>query len=170
MRVLIRNMIGGGITSQMFGRGVPLKPLKHGPFQPRHDKTNKVTVCPAKTQIILGIRPVWSESSLCAKWVAKDISFLHADSKDSAQTGRMPRLISVFAWRTVILLVLSCRGPFFMILKELYLAYVGAINRLRWLWHLPRLSFFLFQAYSTPFIVLNEVTVYLLLVRAVRKA
>ena len=27
-------------------------------YEPRHDKTNKVTVCPAKTQISLGIRPV----------------------------------------------------------------------------------------------------------------
>ena len=44
---------------------------------------------PAKTQISLGIRPVWSESSLCAQWVAKDPSFLHADSEDSDQTGRM---------------------------------------------------------------------------------
>ena len=35
-------------------------------IEPRHDKTNKVTVCPAKTQISLGIRPVWSESSLSA--------------------------------------------------------------------------------------------------------
>ena len=26
--------------------------------EPRHDKTNKVSVCPAKTQISLGIRPV----------------------------------------------------------------------------------------------------------------
>ena len=26
--------------------------------EPRHDKTNKVTVCSAKTQISLGIRPV----------------------------------------------------------------------------------------------------------------
>ena len=33
------------------------------------------------------------ESSLCAKWVAKDSSFLHADREDSDQTGRMPRLI-----------------------------------------------------------------------------
>ena len=47
-----------------------------------HDKTNKMTVRPAKTQISLGIRRVWSESSLCAPWVAKDPSFLHADSKD----------------------------------------------------------------------------------------
>ena len=29
-------------------------------YEPRHDETNKVTVRPAKTQISLGIRPVWS--------------------------------------------------------------------------------------------------------------
>ena len=50
--------------------------------EPRHVKTNKMSVCPAKTQISLGIRPVWSESSLCTQWVAKDPSFLHADSED----------------------------------------------------------------------------------------
>ena len=65
---------------------------------------------PAKTRISLGIHPVWSESSLCAEWVTKDPSLLHADSEDSDQTGRMPRLIWVFARHTVILLVLSCRG------------------------------------------------------------
>ena len=45
-------------------------------------KTNKMTVRPAKTQINLGICPVWSESWLCTQWVAKDPSFLHADSED----------------------------------------------------------------------------------------
>ena len=35
-------------------------------FEPRHDKSNKMSVRPAKTQISLGICPVWSESSLCA--------------------------------------------------------------------------------------------------------
>ena len=63
-------------------------------------KPTKWHVRPAKTQISLGIRPVWSESSLFAQWVAKDPSFLHADSEDSDQTGRMPRLIWVFAGRT----------------------------------------------------------------------
>ena len=29
------------------------------------------------------------QSSLCAQWVAKDPSFLHADSEDPDQTGRM---------------------------------------------------------------------------------
>ena len=47
------------------------------------------------------------QSLLCNQWVAKDLSFLHVDSEDSDQTGRMPRLIRVFAGRTVILLVLS---------------------------------------------------------------
>ena len=69
-------------------------------------------VRPAKTQISLGIRPVWSESSPCAQWVAKVPSFLHADSEDSDQTGRMPSLIWVFAGRTITLLVLSCRGSY----------------------------------------------------------
>ena len=50
--------------------------------EPRHEKTNKMSVRPAKTQISLGIRPVWSESSLCTQWVAKDPSFLPADSED----------------------------------------------------------------------------------------
>ena len=76
--------------------------------EPRHDKTNKMSVRPAKTQISLGIRPVWSESLLCIQWVAKDPSFLHVDSEDSDQTGRMPRLIWVFAGCTATLLVLSC--------------------------------------------------------------
>ena len=43
---------------------------------------------PSENSINLGIRPVWSESSLCPQWVAKDASFLHTDSKDSDQTGR----------------------------------------------------------------------------------
>ena len=57
-----------------------------------------------------GIRPVWSESSLRAQWLAKDPSFLYVDSEDFDQTGRMPRLIWVFAGSTVILLVLSWGG------------------------------------------------------------
>ena len=63
-------------------------------------KPTKWYVRSAKTQISLGIHPVWSESSLCAQWVAKDPSFLHVDSEDSDQTGRMPRLIWVFGGRT----------------------------------------------------------------------
>ena len=54
-----------------------------------------------KTQSSLGIRPVWSESLLCAQWVAMGSVLLQADSEDSDQTGRMRILIWVFAGRTV---------------------------------------------------------------------
>ena len=75
--------------------------------EPRHNKTNKMSMRPAKTQISLGIRPVWSESSLSA-WRKLGSWAIHwAHYEDSDQTGRMPRLIWVFAGRTVIL---SCRG------------------------------------------------------------
>ena len=63
-------------------------------------KPTKWHVHPATTQISLGICPVWSESSLCAHWVVKDPMFLHANSEDFDQTGRIPRLIWVFAGRT----------------------------------------------------------------------
>ena len=63
-------------------------------------KPAKRHVRPATTQISLGIRPVWSESSLCAQRVANDPSFLQADSQNADQTGWMPRLIWVFAGRT----------------------------------------------------------------------
>ena len=45
-------------------------------------KPTKWHVRPAKTQISLGIRPVWSESSLYTQWVAMDPRLLHADSED----------------------------------------------------------------------------------------
>ena len=51
--------------------------------EPRHDKTNKVT---AKTQISLGIRPVWSDSSLSAWRKLGSLATHWAHSKDwSAQ-------------------------------------------------------------------------------------
>ena len=78
--------------------------------EPRHDKTNNVAVRPAKTQISLGIRPVLSGSSLSA-WRKLGSSATHwAHSEDSDQIWRMARLIWVFAGRTLILLVLSCRA------------------------------------------------------------
>ena len=76
----------------------------------RHDKTNKVSVRPARTQINLGIRLVWSESSLPAWRKLGSLATHWVHSEDSDQTGQMPRLIWVFAVRTHILLVLSCRG------------------------------------------------------------
>ena len=62
---------------------------------------------PAKTQISLGIRPVLSESSLSAWRKLGSLATHSAHSEDSDQTGR---IWSVFAGRTLILLVLSSRG------------------------------------------------------------
>ena len=59
-------------------------------------KPTKWHVRPAKTQISLGIHPVWPESSLCTQYVAKDPSFLHADSEDSDQTGSYMDLFLYF--------------------------------------------------------------------------
>ena len=69
-----------------------------------------MSVRPAKTQISLGIRPVWSGSSLSTWRKLGSLATHWANSEDSDQTERMPMLIWVFAGRTLILLVLSCRG------------------------------------------------------------
>ena len=75
-------------------------------------KPTKWYVHPVKTQISLGIRPVWSESSLSAWRKHGSLATHSAHSEDSDQTGRMPRLIWVFTGCTLILLVLSSRGSF----------------------------------------------------------
>ena len=53
----------------------------------------------AQQRLSLGIRLVWSESSL-SPW-RKLVSLATRYSEDSDQTGRMPRLIWVFGGRTV---------------------------------------------------------------------
>ena len=65
-------------------------------------KPTKWHVHPAKTQISLGILPVWSESSLSALRNTGSLATHWAHSEDSDQTGRMPRLIRVFDGRTLI--------------------------------------------------------------------
>ena len=69
-------------------------------YEPPRDK---MSVRPEKTQISLGIRPVWSESSLSAWRNLGSLATHWAHSKDSDQTGRMPRLICLrrahsFGW------------------------------------------------------------------------
>ena len=79
--------------------------------EPRHDKTDKMSVRPPSEDSdqpghppslirVFGVR-MKNAWSLATHWV-------HCE--DSGQTGWMPRLIWVFAGRTHILLVLSCRG------------------------------------------------------------
>ena len=111
-----------------------------------HDKTNKMSVRPAKIQISLGICPVWSESSLSAwrKFGSLAIHWTHRE--DSDQTGRMPRLICVFAGRTLILLVLSCRDStglynfifvplFFLSLPHTWEKSHRIVTKVQTLWH-----------------------------------
>ena len=85
------------------------------------DKTSKMAVRPAKTQISLGIRPVWSESSLSAWRNLGSLATHWAHSKDSDQTGGMPRLIWVFTGPTVTLLVLSWGGSIITLYWNTYL-------------------------------------------------
>ena len=65
-----------------------------------HDKTNKMSVRPVKTQISLSISPVWSESSLSTWRKLGSLAIHWVRSKDSDQTGQMPRLIWDFAGRS----------------------------------------------------------------------
>ena len=54
-------------------------------------KPTKWPVCPAKTQISLGIRPVWSESSLSTGRNIGSLATHWAHSKDSDQPGHLGR-------------------------------------------------------------------------------
>ena len=75
-------------------------------------KPTKWHVRPAKTLNSLGIRPVLSESSLSTVRKLGSLATHWVLSEDSDQTGRVPRLIWVFAGRTVILMVLSQGGSY----------------------------------------------------------
>ena len=67
-------------------------------LSPVMTKPTKWLCTQRRLQISLGIRPVWSESSLCAQRVAKGPSFHHADSEYSDQTGRMPKADLSLRW------------------------------------------------------------------------
>ena len=84
------------------------------------------------------LRSAWAfaqsdQSSLCAHWVGKDPSFLHADSEDSDQTGRMLRLIWVFTRRTChfVGFVMRCLINNFVVLLTKACC-MGVVLLLRW--------------------------------------
>ena len=87
-----------------------------GKYEPHRHKTKKMACAPRETQISLGTRPVWSESSLCAQWVVKDPSFLQADSEESAKTlirlGGCPGWSESSLGAHAFLLVLSRCGSY----------------------------------------------------------
>ena len=85
-----------------------------------HAKTNKMTyklnetkwlMSPGNTQISLGIHPVWSESSLCPLYVAKDPNLLQADIKDSDQTRHILSVLSCSALDKPLAFSCSTNSP-----------------------------------------------------------
>ena len=87
--------------------------LNFGLFEPPHDKTNEMACAPSEDS-----DQHWHPLSLIrvfavVQWVAKG-------SEDSDETGRMHRLFWVFAGRTLILLVLSCRGSFLFFIAKYF--------------------------------------------------
>ena len=82
-------------------------------------KPTKWHVRQAKTQISLGICPVWSESLMSARRKLGSLATHWAHSEDSDQIGRIPRLIWVFTGRTLILLVLSRRSSNIEVLSDI---------------------------------------------------
>ena len=84
---------------------------------------------PAKIQISLRIRAVWSESSLGTFWIARDAKFLHSDNEDSEQTARIHRMICVFVMRI-------CEKVRFLPLRLIYLAANQSTVLPPVLWHL----------------------------------
>ena len=95
-------------------------------IEPRHDKTNKMSVRPAKTQISLNIRPVWSESSLSA-W--RKLGFLAThwvQSEDWSDWADAQADLSLR--RAHSLLVLSCCG-LYLFPQKYPMAVVGTAAR-----------------------------------------
>ena len=69
-------------------------------YEPKCRKMYLRYVRPAKIQIRLRFRAVWSESSLGVFWITKDVKSLLVDNEDTDQTARVCRLIPVFVGRT----------------------------------------------------------------------
>ena len=74
-------------------------------------KPTKWHLCPGKDQTgqMLGCPPVWSESSLCAQWIAKDKLF-SCRQRRLIRLGRCPGWSESLLGAHALLLVLSCAG------------------------------------------------------------
>ena len=94
-------------------------------------KPTKWSVRPAKTQINLGIRPVWSESSLSAWRSTGSLATHWAHSEDSDQTG-CPGWSESLLGAHIILLVLSWGGSFIYINLSLLLYQTFDLHKVQW--------------------------------------
>ena len=88
-QVMVRRQITRSVCriGPVVGIGLPMgSTLVASPtYEPQHYKTNKMTCASSEDSDQPGHPP--------PQWVAEDPMFLHADSEDSDQTGRMSRLI-----------------------------------------------------------------------------
>ena len=104
-KVMVRRQITRSICriGPVVGTGLPVgSTLVASPtYEPQHYKTNKMTCASSEDSDQPGHPP--------SQWVAEDPVFLHSDSEDSDQTGRMSRLIWVFAGRRGHFVVLVVR-------------------------------------------------------------
>ena len=121
-------------------------------------KPTKWHVRPAKAQIILGIRPVWQGSSLSTWGKLMSLAIIRAHSEASDQTGRMPRLIWVFAGRNVILLVLSWEGSFYFVSFASTIL-ISVISRRFISWNSPRKREYFYTDRSKAVLLLWFLTV-----------
>ena len=80
--------------------GHPQAELHFLTIEPEHNKTNKMTCAPS-------IHPVWSESSLCTLWVAKD-SLFSCGLRTLIRLGGCPGWSVSSLGAQVTLLLLSC--------------------------------------------------------------
>ena len=94
-------------------------------------KRTFIHVRPAKIQISLRIRAVWSESSLGSFGIAMDERFLLADNKNSDKTSRKHRMIWVFVDRSCRRYVFSCLTVNFLVRRRFLL--VSEDDRDLWL-------------------------------------
>ena len=94
-QIMVRHQITRSIcrVGPVVGTGLPVGSIlvASPTYEPQHYKTNKMTCAPSEDSDQPGHPP--------SQWVAEDPMFLHADSEDSDKTGRMSRLIWVFAGR-----------------------------------------------------------------------
>ena len=138
-------------------------------IEPPHDKTNKMTMRPAKTQISLGIHSVWPESSLSAWRKLGSLAIHWAHSEDSDQTGWMPRLIWVFAGRTYHLVGFVMRRLIYLYLQY-FLLYLMPPFVFVFLSHLVSrqdVEFDCISSWSLPFHLLHLIIIYQLIVHFV---
>ena len=105
--LLVLSWGGSNACAQTFSRArdvaLCLK-LPLAPYEPPHDKTNKMTFAPSEDSDQPGHPPSLISVFTCAHWVAKVAMFVHAESEGSDQTGRAHMSFCWFCREVALLL------------------------------------------------------------------